>query len=49
MQDIDIISSLKLRGSYGIVGEQGVQAYNSLANTHQEMCFLINQLVLRLF
>ena len=31
MQDIDIISSLKLRGSYGIVGEQGVQAYNSLA------------------
>ena len=31
MQDIDMISNLKLRGSYGIVGEQGVQAYNSLA------------------
>jgi TonB-linked SusC/RagA family outer membrane protein len=31
IQDIDMISSLKLRGSYGIVGEQGVQAYNSLA------------------
>ena len=31
MQDIEAISSLKLRASYGIVGEQGVSPYNSLA------------------
>ena len=31
MQDIEAISSLKLRASYGIVGEQGVNPYNSLA------------------
>ena len=31
MQDIETISSLKLRASYGIVGEQGVDPYNSLA------------------
>ena len=31
MQDIEAISSLKLRASYGIVGEQGVDPYNSLA------------------
>ena len=28
MQDIEAISSLKLRASYGIVGEQGVNPYN---------------------
>ncbi len=31
MTDIDAISLLKVRGSYGIVGEQGVSPYNSLA------------------
>ena len=31
MQDVEAISSLKLRASYGIVGEQGVDPYNSLA------------------
>ena len=31
MQDIEAISNLKLRASYGIVGEQGVSPYNSLA------------------
>jgi len=31
MQDLEAISSLKLRASYGIVGEQGVSPYNSLA------------------
>jgi len=31
MQNIDAIDKLKLRGSYGIVGEQGVSAYNSIA------------------
>ena len=31
MQDNEMISSLKLRASYGIVGEQGVSPYNSLA------------------
>tara|TARA_B100000963_G_scaffold174670_1_gene151955 strand:- start:5945 stop:9034 length:3090 start_codon:yes stop_codon:yes gene_type:complete len=31
MQDIEAVSSLKLRASYGIVGEQGVSPYNSLA------------------
>jgi TonB-linked SusC/RagA family outer membrane protein len=31
MENIDAIDKLKLRGSYGIVGEQGVSAYNSIA------------------
>lgn len=30
-ENIDAVSLLKIRGSYGIVGEQGVSAYNSLA------------------
>ena len=30
MQNMDYISNLKLRASYGIVGEQGVPPYNSL-------------------
>ncbi|UMB53749.1 TonB-dependent receptor [Lutibacter sp. A64] len=31
MEDIDVINNLKVRGSYGIVGEQGVSPYNSIA------------------
>ncbi len=31
MESVDAVSLLKVRGSYGIVGEQGVSAYNSLA------------------
>ncbi|UMB62048.1 TonB-dependent receptor [Lutibacter sp. A80] len=31
MEDIDVINKLKVRGSYGIVGEQGVSPYNSIA------------------
>ncbi|SHF00402.1 TonB-linked outer membrane protein, SusC/RagA family [Mariniphaga anaerophila] len=31
MKSVDAISSLKLRTSYGIVGDQGVSPYNSLA------------------
>ncbi|MBT9188795.1 SusC/RagA family TonB-linked outer membrane protein [Zobellia russellii] len=31
MADSNVIDRFKLRGSYGIVGEQGVAAYNSLA------------------
>ncbi|MCY1722085.1 TonB-dependent receptor [Prolixibacteraceae bacterium Z1-6] len=31
MENVDAVSMLKIRGSYGIVGEQGVSPYNSLA------------------
>ncbi|WP_343329127.1 TonB-dependent receptor [Polaribacter staleyi] len=31
MENIDVIDKLKVRGSYGVVGEQGVSAYNSIA------------------
>lgn len=31
MENIDAIDKLKFRGSYGVVGEQGVSAYNSVA------------------
>jgi len=39
MQDIEAISSLKLRASYGIVGEQGVDPYNSLARYNPSSVF----------
>ena len=39
MQDIEAISSLKLRASYGIVGEQGVSPYNSLAKYNSRNLF----------
>ena len=39
MQDIEAISSLKLRASYGIVGEQGVDPYNSLARYNPSSIF----------
>ena len=39
MQDIEAISSLKLRASYGIVGEQGVSPYNSLAKYNPRNIF----------
>lgn len=29
MDDVDFVTGLKLRGSFGVVGEQGVSAYNS--------------------
>ncbi|CAZ97649.1 SusC/RagA family TonB-linked outer membrane protein [Zobellia galactanivorans] len=31
LSDSDVVDRFKLRGSYGIVGEQGVAAYNSIA------------------
>lgn len=31
LEDVDVIDKLKVRGSYGIVGEQGVNSYNSIA------------------
>ena len=40
MQDIEAISSLKLRASYGIVGEQGVNPYNSLAKYTSRNIFM---------
>ena len=43
MQSIDYISNLKLRVSYGIVGEQGVPAYNSLSRFTPYVNFLNNQ------
>ena len=43
MQSVDYISNLKLRASYGIVGEQGVPAYNSLSRFTPYVTFLNNQ------
>ena len=43
MQSVDYISNLKLRVSYGIVGEQGVPAYNSLSRFTPYVTFLNNQ------
>ena len=43
MQGVDYISNLKLRVSYGIVGEQGVPAYNSLSRFTPYVTFLNNQ------
>ena len=43
MQSIDYISNLKLRVSHGIVGEQGVPAYNSLSRYTPYVNFLNNE------
>ena len=43
MQNMDYISNLKLRASYGIVGEQGVPAYNSLSRYTPYVTFLNDQ------
>ena len=43
MQSVDYISNLKLRVSYGVVGEQGVPAYNSLSRFTPYVNFLNNQ------
>ena len=43
MQEIDYISNLKLRASYGIVGEQGVPPYNSLSRYTPYVTFLNNE------
>ena len=43
MQSVDYISNLKLRVSYGFVGEQGVPAYNSLSRFTPYVNFLNNQ------
>ena len=43
MQGMDYISNLKLRASYGIVGEQGVPAYNSLSRYTPYVTFLNDQ------
>lgn len=43
MQGMDYISNLKLRASYGIVGEQGVPAYNSISRYSPYVTFLNNQ------
>ena len=43
MQGIDYISNLKLRASYGIVGEQGVPPYNSLSRYTPYVTFLNNE------
>ena len=42
MQGQDLISNLKLRASYGIVGEQGVNSYNSIARFRNYNVFLNN-------
>jgi TonB-linked SusC/RagA family outer membrane protein len=42
MQDMDHVSNLKLRASYGIVGEQGVPAYNSLSRYSPYVTYLNN-------
>ena len=43
MQGMDYISNLKIRASYGIVGEQGVPAYNSLSRYTPYVTFLNDQ------
>jgi TonB-linked SusC/RagA family outer membrane protein len=45
MEDVDAISMLKVRGSYGIVGEQGVSAYNSLAKFSNSATYFNETLV----
>ena len=42
MQDIKTFSGLKLRGSYGVVGNQAVAPYNSLALLNSAMPYPIN-------
>ena len=44
MQSLDMISNLKLRASYGIVGEQGVNPYNSYAKYKDLPVFLNDNL-----
>ena len=44
MQSLDMISNLKLRASYGIVGEQGVNPYNSYAKFTDLPVFLNDNL-----
>lgn len=45
MENIDAISMLKVRGSYGIVGEQGVGTYNSLAKFNNSATYFNETLV----
>lgn len=45
MENIDAISMLKVRGSYGIVGEQGVGTYNSLAKFNNSQTYFNETLV----
>ena len=55
MKSQNTVSNLKLRASYGMVGEQGIPAYNSIEkyttqnvffkNSHNLPLLLINQLI----
>ncbi|KJF45709.1 hypothetical protein LH29_10360 [Draconibacterium sediminis] len=45
MEDFGSISMMKLRGSYGIVGEQGVNPYNSLAKFNSSATYFNETLV----
>lgn len=45
LEENDVISMLKLRGSYGIVGEQGVSPYNSLAKFNNSATYFNETLV----
>lgn len=45
MENLGMISTLKLRGSYGIVGEQGVDPYNSLAKFNNSQTYFNETLV----
>lgn len=45
MQDVDFVNSLKIRASYGIVGEQGVNPYNSLDLFNPVFNYFNNNLV----
>ena len=45
MANVDAISSLKVRGSFGIVGEQGVGEYNSLARLNNTGTYFNETLV----
>ena len=45
IEAIEAISLLRMRGSYGIVGEQGVSAYNSLATFNNTQTYFNETLV----
>ncbi len=45
MENVDAVSLLKVRGSYGIVGEQGVGTYNSLAKFNNSQTYFNETLV----
>ncbi|WP_321996605.1 TonB-dependent receptor [Draconibacterium orientale] len=45
MEDFGSISMMKLRGSYGIVGEQGVNPYNSMAKFNNSATYFNETLV----